>query len=103
MNRRHFLQSRHLAHTAGQMLGAVDALAESLAPPSSEDTLLLHLRRRAMATNFEIILPYGTPAAVEMSEEAFALLDALEEQMTVYRPTSEVSRLNERAFARPVR
>jgi thiamine biosynthesis lipoprotein len=103
MNRRHFLRPQHLAQTAGQMLGAVDALAQSLAPPSSDDALLLHLRRQAMATKFEIILPYGTPAAVEMSEEAFALLDALEEQMSVYCSTSEISRLNQRAFTRLVR
>ena len=31
-----------------------------------------------MATHFEIILPFGTPDAVEMGEEAFELLDALE-------------------------
>jgi thiamine biosynthesis lipoprotein len=103
MNRRDFLQPRHLAHSAGQLLGAVEELTDTLAPPSSENTLLLHLRRRAMATNFEIILHFGTPEAVKMGEEAFALLDALEEQMTVYRESSEISRLNRRAFRVPVR
>ncbi len=103
MNRRDFLQPRHLAQSAGQMLGALDELADTLAPASSESALLLHLRRRAMATNFEIILPFGTPAAVEIGEEVFELLDELEEQMTVYRDTSEISRLNQRAFAGPVR
>lgn len=99
MNRRDFLQPRQFAHPAGQMLGAF----EEPAAPSSEDASLLHLRRRAMATGFEIIVPFDTPHAVECGEEAFALLDALEQQMTVYRPTSEVSRLNRRAFAAPVR
>ena len=103
MNRRDFLQPRHLAHSAGQMLGALDQLADTLAPPSSDTPLLLHLRRRAMATHFEIILPFGTPGAVEMGEEAFELLDALEQQMTVYRESSEISRLNRRAFGGPVR
>jgi thiamine biosynthesis lipoprotein len=103
MNRRDFLRPRRLAHTAGHMLGALDEFAATLAPPSSANAVLLHLRRRAMATNFEIILPFGTPGAVEMGEEAFDLLDALEEQMTVYRETSEISRLNRRAFAGPVR
>jgi FAD:protein FMN transferase len=102
MNRRDFLQPRRLAHSAGQMLGALDDLAETFSP-SSNDALLLHLRRRAMATSFEIILPYGTPAAVDMGEEAFEVLDALEEQMTVYRDSSEISRLNRHAFAGPVR
>jgi thiamine biosynthesis lipoprotein len=103
MNRRDFLQPRQFAQTAGQMLGALDEFANALPPPSSEDAVLLRLRRRAMATTFEIVLPFGTPAAVEMGEAAFELLDALEQQMTVYRETSEVSRLNRRAFAAPVR
>jgi thiamine biosynthesis lipoprotein len=104
MNRRDFLQPRHLAQSAGQMMGAFDELAGGTGvPPVSENTLLLHLRRRAMATQFEIILPYGTPAAVELGEEAFDLLDRLEEQMTVYRDNSEISRLNQKAFAGAVR
>ena len=85
------------------MFGALDELADTLAPPSSHDSVLLHLRRRAMATGFEIVLPFGTPDAVAMGEEAFDLLDALEQQLTVYCETSEVSRLNRRAFTTPVR
>lgn len=56
-----------------------------------------------MATNFEIILPFGTPDSARMGEEAFDLLDRLEEQMTAYRDSSEISRLNRRAFAGAVR
>ncbi|MHB1424218.1 MAG: FAD:protein FMN transferase [Gemmataceae bacterium] len=103
MNRRDFLQPRHLAHSAGLVFGAFEELSATLSPPSSTNALLLHLRRRAMATHFEIILPFGTRAAVEMSAEAFSLLDALEEQLTVYRDNSEISQLNRRAFGAPVR
>jgi thiamine biosynthesis lipoprotein len=103
MNRRKFLQPRNLAQTAGQMLAALDELADTPAAPSSANAVLLHLKRRAMATTFEIVLPFGTPNAVAMGEATFALLDSLEEQMTVYRETSEISRLNRRAFAAPVR
>ncbi len=71
--------------------------------PASESTVLLHLRRQAMATQFEIVLPFGTPDAISMNEDAFDLLDCLEEQMTVYRETSEISRLNRRAFGSCVR
>ncbi len=101
MNRRAFLQSRHFAHSAGHVFGALGPGV--CASDSSDHALLLHLCRRAMATQFEIILPFGTPAAVAIGEEAFRLLDALEEQMTVYRASSEISRLNRCAFARPVR
>ena len=47
-----------------------------------------------MATRFEIAIPYGTPHAQPAAEAALDLIDELEEQMTVYRDTSEVSRLN---------
>ncbi|MGH7169309.1 MAG: FAD:protein FMN transferase [Gemmataceae bacterium] len=103
MNRRDFLQPRHLAHGAGQMLGALASLGGTGVSPVADTTLLLHQRHRAMATQFEIILPFGTPGAADMGQEAFELLDALEEQMTVYRDSSEISRLNRRAFAGPVR
>jgi thiamine biosynthesis lipoprotein len=103
MNRRDFLQPRQFAQTTGHMLAALDELTDAPVPPSSANAVLLHLKRRAMATNFEIVLPFGTPDAATMGEAAFTLLDSLEEQMTVYRETSEISRLNRRAFAGPVR
>ncbi len=80
------------------MFAALEEPANTLAPPSSQDSVLLHLRRRAMATGFEIVLPFGTPNAVALGETAFDLLDTLEQQLTVYRETSEVSRLNQRLY-----
>jgi FAD:protein FMN transferase len=41
-----------------------------------------------------VAIPYGTPHALAAAEAALDLIDQLEEQMTVYRDTSEVSRLN---------
>ncbi len=55
---------------------------------------LVRVSRRAMATTFEIAIPYGTPHAIEAGEAALDLIDRLEDQLTVYRDTSEVSRLN---------
>lgn len=63
------------------------------APPPN-NLALLRASRRAMATTFEIAIPYGTPNALPAAEAALDLIDELEEQMTVYRDTSEVSRLN---------
>lgn len=106
MNRRDFLQPRHLAHSAGSMLASLDDFAPpggTGVAPVGDGILLLHLRRRAMATHFEIILPFGTPRPAEMGADAFDLLNALEQQMTIYRESSEVSRLNRRALSRPVR
>jgi thiamine biosynthesis lipoprotein len=102
MNRRDFLHPRRLAHTAGQVLGALDLVETSPALPLPQEVALLRLARRAMATHFEIVLPFGAPNAVPMAEVAFDLLDELEEQLTVYRDTSEVSELNRRAPDGPV-
>lgn len=64
------------------------------APPPPGELALLRVSRRAMATTFEVAIPYGTPNALPAAEAALDLIDQLEEQMTVYRESSEVSRLN---------
>jgi thiamine biosynthesis lipoprotein len=94
MNRRDFLDPRQLAHTAGQILAAVDEFeaAETAAVP--DEVALLRASHKAMATTFEVLLPYGTPNALAIAGAAFAEIDRLEQQLTVYRDTSEVSRLN---------
>jgi len=97
MHRRDF--PRRLAAAAGRALDALDQPAD---PPPTEEVALLRLARRAMATTFEVVLPYGTPDALELGEDAFDLLDRLEDQLTVYRDTSEVSRLNQLAATVPV-
>jgi thiamine biosynthesis lipoprotein len=50
-----------------------------------------------MATTFEVLVPFGTPSGVEAAEDALDEIDRLEDQLTVFRETSEVSRLNSRA------
>lgn len=55
-----------------------------------------------MATTFEVALPVGTPLAVEAAEDALDRIDQLEDQLTVYRDHSEVSRLNASAAFGPV-
>ncbi len=67
-------------------------LADS--PTAPPDYSLIRVARRAMATQFEIALPVGTPDAVAAAEDALDLIDDLEDQLTIYRPHSEVSRLN---------
>src|SRR5262249_49839459 len=103
MNRRDFLHPRHLAHTAGQVLGALDALpSPSPGPPRAEEFALLRVAHRAMATTFEVILPCGTPNGLAAAEAALEAIDRLEDQLTVYREDSEMSRLNRSAPSRPV-
>lgn len=102
MNRRDFLRPRRLAQSAGNVLGAVDAIQ---APPPEirrDEMALLRLSRRAMATTFELLLPFGTPRGLEAGEAALDEIDRLEDQLTVYRDHSEVSRLNRLAPFRSV-
>jgi len=102
MKRRDFLHPRHVAGAAGQVLGALDALTD-LAPAAVPDEVAyLHLSRRAMATTFELILPLDTGDALAVGDAVFDLIDQLEAQMTVYRDTSEISGLNQRAGDGPV-
>jgi thiamine biosynthesis lipoprotein len=102
MHRRDFLDPRHVAVAATPLLGAAVDESAPLAAPA-EEIALLRLGWRAMATTFEMVVPFQTPEAQCAGREAFELLDALEEQMTVYRDTSEVCRLNRLAWRRAVR
>lgn len=63
---------------------------------------LLRFSRRAMASTFEIAIPYGAPHALEAAQDALDLIDELEDQLTVYREFSEVSQLNAAAAHDPV-
>jgi thiamine biosynthesis lipoprotein len=94
MDRRDFLHPGQLASAAGNLLGAAAALDADVAYEPPEHVALLRAARRAMATTFEIFLPFGTPRAQMLAESAFDEIDRLEQQLTVYRDTSEVSRLN---------
>ena len=66
------------------------------------DLTLIRVARRAMATTFEIALPQGTPRAVDAASAALDLIEEIEEQLTVYRDTGEVARLNASAAEGPV-
>src|SRR5437879_3716971 len=101
MNRRDFLQPRHLVQTAGQLLAAADELTQLQQAETPREITVLRFSRRAMATQFEIVLPLGIREPMAMAAEALDEIDRLEDQLTVYRPTSEVSQLNERAADAP--
>ncbi|HEX4645646.1 MAG TPA: FAD:protein FMN transferase, partial [Verrucomicrobiae bacterium] len=60
--------------------------------------------RNAMATRFEIALHGENPVALRAAgEEALDEIERLEAQLSLYRPTSEIARLNARATHEPVR
>lgn len=60
--------------------------------------------RHAMATRFEIILHGANAASLRAAgEEALNETARLEDQLSLYRPTSEIARVNARAHLEPVR
>lgn len=105
-SRRDFLAGRAVSQAAqaAARAAADKALAENAAgmerrPPS----YVLHVGRPVMACEFEIMLNAGEhPEGPDAALRALDLADSLESQLTVYRDTSEVSRLNKQAAREPV-
>ncbi|MBA4065259.1 MAG: FAD:protein FMN transferase [Isosphaera sp.] len=80
-------------------------MLDLLFPPADApaEFTLVRASRRAMATTFEVAVPAGThPDPVAAATAALDLIDDLEDQLTVYRDHSEVSRLNAAAADAPV-
>ncbi|HEU0186159.1 MAG TPA: FAD:protein FMN transferase [Blastocatellia bacterium] len=69
------------------------------APPSG---YWQHVSRTAMACRFEVTLPLEDQAGVSAARQALDEVDRLEEQLTVFRESSEVSLINREAAAGPV-
>jgi FAD:protein FMN transferase len=58
----------------------------------------LHVYRTAMACRFEVTLPLTDRAGVEVARLALNEIDQIEDQLSVFRDTSEVSFINRAAF-----
>lgn len=95
MNRRYFLRAPELARTAGETLGPF--VSPAIQEREPEGFALVRVSRRAMATRFEVAIPYGVPDAIAAAEDALDLIDELEDQLTVFREHSEICRINARA------
>jgi len=64
----------------------------------------MRVARHAMATRFEILLHGGKEAALRAAgEEALDEVERLEAQLSLYRPTSEIARVNALAARQAVR
>jgi thiamine biosynthesis lipoprotein len=69
-------------------------------PPDNE--LWLHINRDAMACRFEVTLPLSERAGVAIATDALNEVERLEDQLTVFRDSSEVSYVNRYAASGPV-
>jgi FAD:protein FMN transferase len=67
------------------------------------DSLLIHVSRRAMACEFEVRFPAGRcEHGTQFALEALDRVEALEEQLSYFRPDSELNRINLLAAEEPV-
>lgn len=99
-SRRDFLTGRALTRAVG---AAGEELADALVVPPPSRGPNLVLRTTAMACDFDVILnPDGPPDQVRAASEALDLVQSLEDQYSVYRSDSELSRLNRIAGTRRV-
>ncbi len=105
-SRRDFLKGRAAADAIADLLPAEPAAAGHTGAPSPGEppaAYLLQVGRDAMACEFQVLLNAGQhEGATEAALEALDLVDELEDQLTVYRDHSEVSRLNRAAAEGPV-
>ena len=107
-SRREFLSGRALrkqAEQAGEELAdaverAEDHDAES-APPAGSDTI--RLTTRAMACEFAIVLNPEQQDQVQIASEALEIIHSCEQQMSVYRDDSDISRVNREARENAIR
>ena len=100
-HRRDFLSGRAvrtaIEHAGGEL--AEELLRREI--PARGPTLLL--RTTAMACDFDVMVnPHGPADQLEVASAALDLVHELEQQLSVYRPDSELSQLNQRGLAGPV-
>src|SRR5262245_25220738 len=69
---------------------------------NAPEIALTRFARQAMATSFEFVLPWEKLNPDRIATAGFDLIEELEAQLTVFRTTSEVSRLNRIGAQAPV-
>jgi thiamine biosynthesis lipoprotein len=83
--------------------GKATADAADPAPPQAPPAFTIQIGRRAMACEFEVVLNAGQyPDGTQAALDALGIVERLEDQLSVFRPQSEISRLNRLAADGPV-
>ncbi|MDA1050004.1 MAG: FAD:protein FMN transferase [Planctomycetota bacterium] len=105
-NRRQFLTGQAALDAVSNL--AADAPSRPLDYRSElshgeAETYLIQIDRTAMACEFQILLNAGQhPGATEAALDAMDLIERLEEQLSWFRDTSELTRINRMAATSPV-
>lgn len=101
--RRDFLTGRvaekELARAQDALSDAVIDAGEHRPVPQGYDTV--RLETRAMACPWSVIMDPGPAQQVMLASDALAIAHELEAQLSVYRPESELSRINRTAAEAP--
>lgn len=104
-SRREFLQGASAAdaveETVDRILPATDDASAVPMPP--RECYAVHISRKAMACEFEVVLNSGQyDAGTEIALDALDLVEELEAQLSYFRPDSEISEINRLAAEEPV-
>src|SRR5262245_21238197 len=70
--------------------------------PATGEGFWLHLSRAAMACKFEITLPSELQDRLDVAQAALASVESLEQQLSIFRDSSELSIINREAADGPV-
>ena len=82
--------------------GDVPSIGNTQPGTTPETGLLTEVTRKAMATEFAILLPPQSLEAVELAVTTLERLDDIEQTLTIYNEDSEVSRINRTANEKPI-
>lgn len=100
-SRRDFLRGKSALNSVRNV---GDQLADSICGDrvAPQGISTLRLTQRAMACEFTVVMNPDRQSDISFASDALHLLEPLEEQMSVYRPSSELSCLNAAAAQQPV-
>ena len=104
-SRRDFLKGKAAARAVADLArkAAPDERPDLWPTEATDQSCLIRVGREAMACRFEVLLVAGQyEGGTEASLQALDLVESLERQMTVFRPDSEINRLNRTCADGPV-
>jgi thiamine biosynthesis lipoprotein len=108
-SRRDFLRGKSALEALSELPNTLDPVDSTPVPPPDairdrdEASYLIQISRDAMACEFEVLLNAGQHSgATEAALESLDLIEQLEDQLSIYRGHSELSRINEAASDRDV-
>ena len=105
-NRRQFLTGQAALDAAAHLLPEdvpTSPASRIQADDAISETYLIQIERTAMACEFQILLNAGQHAgATETALDAMDLIERLEDQLSWFRESSELSRINRTAATSPV-